>query len=599
MTTKYQYKIEGQLRSAKDVNFAEADFAICAFVADKEIDSAMVGMDGRYKLSFEGDPTPPTVELRLLPGKFRFPSAQCSSLVQAVSPQRFVLDTGHGATYRAVVNIPVSKQFIRNLHLETKTYRIHGDVYAQKFIIGGLTQKYSMRRLSGLRIDFYEVNQLLIPIITPLPSMKLVYPPPTERLLGSAYTDPNGSYDFKFQFTTNFITLAFLGDGKPDIKVRVSQFRDGAWRQVWDGVKNQAWESLTDWDISEDFAKDYSIPEEYVDPIPDPFPITDTVFQYTSLGLLQIDDFHIVKGYATSLPSELPFCLLSGKPFFSHQPFCGILRIFGVFATKAKQYQYYRIQVAPAVQDQVTGDWVASQDSTAWEDVTDPLNNLQWNDAKKCWDWQVLGPTPDTLVYRNIDIKPEAAWCEHTLKLTWNSANKPDGYYALRIIPCEANGDFEKDPQGNVVSRLMPVLRVDNSLPTANLQAESAGTCGNVTLGSDRKITFQVTADSPYGHILWTRLYGYRGKSGEQAGIDPGCYPLEKDRKDTSQNWDWVSPQYEEFTVDKQHPTSDLPFCSTMAYHFDLWVQGSATNGYDSELESRRVYKNVNLIISE
>ena len=589
MTAQYQYHIEGQLRSDQDVSFAEVDLAICALVRGKEVASASVGKDGKYSLDFEGGPTPSAVELRLVPVIFRQRADRSSGLVQNIDPRVFVLDRPHGTGYRAIVNFPVPKQFILNLQWVTKTYHLNGDVYSWWLVPQLPPQPPSivLTRLPNMQIDFYEVNRVIMwPQGNP--------PPMTERYLGSAYTDQFGHYDFKFQFTTNIITLVLFGDGKPDIKVRISQFFDGAWKQVF--------ESMTDWDIAESFTKDYKIPLTDVHPVSPGYVKPSTGFQYNELGLLPIDPIgapnsRIVKGYGTSREHD-PVAI-------SHQPFCGVLRIHGFFAA-VDNVQYYIVQVAPADENGPTGEWT---------DVIDSLYNNQKNQATGGWEPVWLGPTrvPDPVtpgkycyVYRNIDIDDERNWLEHALKVAWNTADPklyPDGYYALRIVPChDDKGNYDRDVHGNPkVAYPMPVLRVDNSIPEAVLQVDwervpqdnaKDKDCGLLKLGTDRNIPFKVKAYSPAGHILWYDLSATRGVQGSSAGN-----VIKKERGFDNPNWDLGPDQSETFSVATTNGCK-----AGMAYHFLLRVQGSATNGYYgyyTESEYQRAYSNVNLVVSE
>ena len=143
----------------------------------------------------------------------------------------------------------------------------------------------------------------------------------TEAYLGCAYTDPDGSYDFEFDFSyknSPWIWSVLFADKIPDIRARVSQFVDGLWTQIYEGP--------VDWDIAEDFHRDYFIPIDDVIPVPpEPSkPLTD--FSFISVGLLPIDASRIQLGYATADPLD-PYRIST----ISHQPFCGRLRIFGLF----------------------------------------------------------------------------------------------------------------------------------------------------------------------------------------------------------------------------------------------------------------------------
>ena len=567
MDEKARYVIEGRLRSAEDVNLAEVDLAVHAFVGGMEVGAAPVDKSGAYKLTFEGAKVPPSVELRLVPAWLHDKAVEFPGLVEVVSPLRFT-PAAQGAAHHATMDIYVSRQVVIDLHRATRTYRIHGTVYASFLCYppsGGLpTPPVILKKpLPAARLDFYEVNELRVPQIgRPVPL--------TERYLGTAFTAPDGGYDFKFDSTTNIWTAILFGDGKPDIEVRISQFRDGAWSQVY--------ESTTDWDISEDFVKNYLIPLEdaYIPPGGKALP---SGFRPIALGLLPLDTSRIVDGYATSGLGD-PIAL-------SHQPFCYTLRIFGLFGTLDNVLRY-KVQVTPSTKDSATDAWVSA--TGEWEDVMDPLNNQHWDDTERRWDWRALGPDPVTHIYTSIDLEPEADWFEHALKVTWNSANKPDGYYLLKIIPCDLQGNPMLDAQGKRIEYPLPVLRVDNTLPEVALAVKSPTPteCGALTLPTDRKLTFSVTAYSAAGHILWYTLNGERGLHDESAGVT-----LERTREGKP-TWTGAFDQDEVFTV---APRTNS--CPAMAYNFELLVQGSATNCYASELESRRVWRETNLIVQE
>ncbi len=262
----------------------------------------------------------------------------------------------------------------------------------------------------------------------------------------------------------------------------------------------------------------------------------------------------------------------------AHQPFCETLRVFGRFGDN-DQVLFYRVLLAAAKQD-AAGNWVADGPP---EDVVDPLNNQKWNEAERVWKWQVLGPDPATHAYRNVDREPEADWFEHELKVTWNSANKTDGYYLLKIVPCDEQGT----PTG--LGYELPVLRTDNTLPQAELTVQNPlpdAKCGSLTLRADRELTFAVTAYSPAGHILEYQLLGNRGLTARAAGdAVTGARPA-------GAKWNGVYQAPTVFTVN-----ADASGCSAVAYNFELMVQGAATNGYSSWLYSRRVWKQTNLVV--
>ena len=543
MSDKAMYVIEGRLRCAEDAGFAYAVLAVHAFVDGKEVGAALVDKTGAYKLAFEGGKTLPSVELRLVPARLKGEAAEFPGLVETVSPLCFA-PTDHGAEHHANMDIYVPKQLLIDLHWATRTCRIHGTVYAHSYL--GPTPLAPDKPLPGARLDFYEVNK-------PLPT--------ASRYVGTAFTARDGGYDFTFDL------VLLRGGGKLDIKVRISQFRDGAWSQVY--------ESMTDWDVSENFVKNYLVLFEDVYFPPTAAPLSNG-FRPVALGLLPLDADRISDGYATSKGGE-PIQIAQ----LSHQPFCETLRIFGLFGTD-DQVEYYKVKVTPAKKDSVTGTWISA--TGEWEDVVDPLNNLEWDEVKKRWEPQVLGPDPEKHMYWNIPYKAEADWFEYALRVTWNSANKPDGYYLLKIVPCNDQG-----VSSGHAEYILQVLRVDNTLPQAALVVKSPAPteCGGLTLPADGKITFSVTAYSAAGHIDSYTLSGKRGLHDDSAGGDI------KRTRGGDLIWTGVFNQEEVFTVDTTNNS-----CPVMAYHFQLIVQGSATNGYSTTLDARKVWQEMNLVVS-
>ncbi|TSA56432.1 hypothetical protein D4R42_03490 [bacterium] len=559
------YVIEGQLKSTGRVDFAKAKLAVHAFVGDVEVARADVDGQGRYKLAFEHMDKPPATELRVIPAKFSHRCSKTLTFSKTFSPSRY-MKKSKPLDYYATYDMYIPLDYIVLVQTITKTYHLHGAVYATKFIdVGGVPTPISIEPLPAAKIEFYEVDAPIIFILGTEPEL-------TEAYLGYAYTGPDGSYDFEFDFSykhSPWIWTWLFTDKKPDIRARISQFKDGIWMQVYEGP--------VDWDIVEDFARDYFVPEEDTIPIPDAGIKPDEGFRYTSIGLLPIDTTRIVKGYATAQLGD------PGRiSTVSHQPFCGTLRIFGLFA-ESPPVANYRVQIADADEDGPTG---------TWRDVTDSLHNRKWNSAMNKWDPLVLGPDPATGLYQNIDTEPEADWNEHALKATWNSANEPNGYYALRIIGYDASdtevGTFE-----------MPVMRVDNDRPDASLETLDTvmgpvTECGDLELGvsPNRWIRFRITAHDTEGHVLRYWLSGTRGKEALSAGTT-----LSEWRPDPGATWTGVK------NVEKQFEVALIPAslagCPALAYNFELHVHGLATDGYDKTPGSQRIKKETNLIVSE
>jgi len=565
--TSITYVIEGQVKSGEKIDFASEKLAVHAIINGVEVGSAEVDSKGRYKVTFEYKDQPPTTELRILPAKISLRKSKGFAISKTVSFARYRRDE---TIYRAAMDIRVAEEYFATWRRVTEEYRMHGVVWATTFRDDGSV--LSVEPLPAAKIEFYEVD------FDPLGFSSV----PTESYLGYAYTAPDGSYDFTFNFSYKTGIAYISVDQVPDIRARISQFVDGLWTQVYEGP--------VDWNVVQDFHCDYFVPIEDVIPVPDPPIKPDEGFRFVSLGLLPIDDDRIQLGYATSQ---------AGDPIqVSHQPFCDTLRIFGLWA-EVPPVSTYKIQIA-ATED---GDTVPEDDDPAWQDVTDPLRNSKWNETMRSWDVKVLGPDPDTGRYQNIDIEPEADWHEHALKVTWNSRNVADGYYALRIIGYDAS-DVE------VGTFRMPIIRVDNSLPEIELEVvgtseDAVSDCGVVQLGRDRMITFRVTAYDAEGHVKRYLLCGTRGKDSGKCGKipeDPSSAgeTIQVNRPSLVAGWVGVgypASHVEEFTT--YSLPSDLLHCPAVAYNFELHVRGLSTNGYSAEPVSQWAKKECNLVVSE
>jgi hypothetical protein len=550
------YTIEGQVKSAGKIEFTTEKLVVHALINGVELASAGVDARGKYKLTFNYREQPPATELCLLPTGVPLSSGQGLALTKIVSAARYA--TKKSGTYNAIHDLLVPLDYVKIWGTVTKNYHMHGVVYATTFLWG---MPISVEPLPAAKIEFYEADVPFIWLFGTEPAL-------TEAYLGHAYTAPDGSYDFTFNFSykTGFYTWYWLFTDKvPDIRARISQFVDGLWKQVYEGP--------VDWNIVQDFHRDYFVPKEDVIPVP-PGGVKPTEgFRFISLGLLPIDTTRIQLGYGTAQPSDP----VAG---ISHQPFCGTLRIFGLFA-ESPPVVSYKVQIATADEDSVVG---------TWQDVGDPLYNRRWNDVSHVWEAMVLGPDPVTGRYQNIDTQPEADWHEHALKVTWNSANVNNGYYALRVIGYDAAST-------EVGTFQMPIVRVDNSLPEISL--ETIGTsvgavtkCGALKLGLDRKIQFRVTAHDAEGHVKRYWLSGTRGKAATSAGAT-----IQETRPDPANRWVGVSNKLVEFTIAAL--PADLVGCPAVAYNFELHARGLATDGYSAEPVSQWEERENNLVVAE
>ena len=534
-----KFVIEGKVRGGIP---AELDLSVLAFCGQEILGCAQIKKNGDYKIEFMGE-KPVPVEIRILPTKFAKNVRKLPPGVRAsFAAGRFVAEK---ELYRSRYDLLLSKDQLSWFKKVVKTtYRMHGTVYVDNY-------PQWVQPLPGAKLDFYEVD-------------------PGEQYLGTAFSAPDGSYDFEFKFSVSFLLVLLGLAPKPDIRARISQLVDGNWVQVY--------ESPVNWDITADFSKDYFVPfGEYI-PAPEPEAKPAAGFRPVSVGLLPIDATRIVKGYATAQAGDP-----SRIAGIRHQPFCGVLRIFGLFA-ETPQVVKYKVQLAEADENGPSGDWT---------DLTDPLSNAKWNDSQKQWDNVGLGPDADNR-YQNIDIEPEWDWHEHALKLAWNSANKANGYYALRIIGYNAGG-------GEVHTEVLQVMRVDNTPPEIAFEAVETSLgpvtdCGHLRIpiipSSERWIRVRVTAYDPEGHMLRYSISGSRGKLAVSAGAT-----VVVERPASSGTWSGDKNVVKEFLVAAL--PANLASCPSVAYNLELHAYGSPTDCYAVELSSQHMKKETNLVVAE
>ena len=553
------FSIEGRLNSTKEIDFGKIKLAVHAFIGGTEVANSAVNEKGAFKLTYKREGQPLPTELRVLPAKFSPRASNTIAISETFSPARYIQKKKGTSAYSAVYDIRVPQGYLTAFQKITKTYHMHGTVWATKFVnVGGVPTPIDVHALPAAKIEFYEV------------SMPFWFTT-SEAYLGYCYSDPNGNYNFEFDFSyIKNLTIGpwwWLTDKIPDIKARISQFYNGAWIQIYEGP--------VDWDIVEDYERDYFIPLENIKPVPDEGVKPDEGFRFSSVGLLPIDTLRIVKGYATSQPLD-PISV-------SHQPFCETLYIFGLFAG-SPPIAKYRVEIADADENGPTG---------AFQDIKDPLANQKWNNAFHRWDGIVLGPDPTTGLYQNIDTEPEADWCLHALKATWNSANKPNGYYALKITGYDTNGTY-------VSEKTMPVIRIDNTAPDTEFTPlrtlnGDATECGVLLLsglsGANRWVKFKVKAVDSEGHVLKYWISGTRGKAAVTAG-----QTITVERPNLNANWNGEEVE-KDFIIDAR--PIELTGCPALAYNFELHVYGSPTNCYGGVPWSQQVKRETNLIISE
>jgi hypothetical protein len=478
-----------------------------ALVGGAEVARAAVGEGGAFKLKMDCEQIPERIDVEIF--RAGAPAEDAPRFRQALMWQAFQRSNG---LLRADVRFRLPKAVLKQI---TEDYSIEG--FAAAVESGAHTA------LRGARLDFYWQTS-----------------PGHERFGATAHARSDGSFTLQFSATHGL----FLLGGHVSAFAKVFQFVDGAWTQV----HVSAPQVVLPTPASNVFL--IEVPASSLTPTAPGASAPATGFRYTTVGLLPIDNTHLEHGYAVSAPGAG-----DGSPFWS------TLNIFGLFAA-GENVTEYTLEMAP-------GDPETNAASGAFTPVRDALVNAKWDDAQHAWIYQNLGPDPATGRYRCIDGEPEIDWLLHALKVTWNTAAVPDGYYVLRITGYKASG-------ASPVTAETPVLRIDNTPPTARLTPPGVGVCGGVALADGvGGIAFDVTASQPRGHIARYDLSGTRGRDGVSAGATR-----------TRAAGPWTAGVYfETFTV-ATLPT-DLAACPVLAYGFELIVTGSATNGYGAVPRTR------------
>lgn len=540
-TLLMDHVIEGNLQDGSQIDFAKEKLAVHAIVKGQEVAQTDVDSTGHFKVTFASDEQRPLTELRVTPAA-GVPIAAAATL----QPAQFSVQ-GNLAIANRDITISLGPPPWRY-----QSYHMHGQVFSQNLTI---------QPAPGLKMDFYDYN---------LPASHR----PEEIYLGTAYTDPEGAYDFNFAWSLLPSRAPYEYDREPDIRVHISQFVDGAWKEVLLGP--------VDWNIVPDFHRDFVVPADKLRLLPVTGTKPATGFALTGIGLIPVDSNHLIKGHAFTDEND-PETIKNMK----HRPFAETLRMGGWFAEKP-QITTYKVEIAEAYEDRLPGD----TKELAWEDVLDSLHNLKWDPTKQIWEHRFLGPDPVTHRFINIDTEPERDWFEHGLKFVFNSAAKRDGFYAFRIT------GFDAADRPTTVE--LPVLCFDNSVPEAELEAIKAEKCGGVKLDLTRQLDLKVTAHDDAGHMLDFGIFATRGSKPlpNDAVLFsippdiPGIYGPEHEVP-------YVGILDKQETVTVSALPAALAGCTAVAYNLELRVQGSATNGYSRRLDSQYVRKDINLIIPE
>lgn len=527
------YTIQGQLKSKGKIDFGKTKLLVQAVIDDIAVSSTKVDANGKYELNFKNSDKPIAAKITVVPEEQIKGYQNALMFHQIIDPGLFQKNARGEYSVRYDLNIPPTfvNPFIH------KSYHIHGDVAA----LGD--------HLIGAKIEFYEQAK---PILF-LPAT----PPLLEIYRGCAYTTIDGKYDFKFETTF----WRYSNDLKADIFAKIYAFKDNKWEKVYDSPIYK--------DIAEDCLLNFFVPIS----LPPHKDFPSEGFLFTSVGLLPIDSVRISEGYATSMAND--------PVKITCQPFCETLRISGLFGLD-KPVSTYKVDV---VETNQWGNQIGGENPTP---ILDALWNCYWDDVKKVWTSEFLGPDSKGL-YKNVDSDNAKIYCEPALKVSWDTLNgpskKPNGYYQLIIKGYGKNGE-------QIATNNMPFMRISNNFVERvkmDIQAVDANKCGFLALKGS-KIKLDANVFDPEGDVLDFYTVGTWGKDGKMAGR---VYDYPRPNNVRNWNGDQVECDYE---------LTDLSWevsCPSAAYNFELHIQGSATNCYSSTLETQRVKKETNLVVSK
>ena len=134
MERRIKYVIEGQLKSMGKVDFGKAKLAVHAFIEGVDVARADVDKKGSYKLTFEYGEKPPATELRVIPARFSKRCSRTLTLSKTFSPMRYVLKKRSPEYYYAEMEMAFPEDYRSIWFGITKTYHMHGTVYASTSI---------------------------------------------------------------------------------------------------------------------------------------------------------------------------------------------------------------------------------------------------------------------------------------------------------------------------------------------------------------------------------------------------------------------------------------------------------------------------------
>jgi len=548
MPTVIDHVIQGTVSNGDKIDFAKEKLAVQAFIKGQEVAQADVDASGHYKLTFKSGEERPTTELRVSSAAAESDASLASA--EILTPTQFVTEGNQSIAQRnltlpSAILVPAG-----GLGPLDRVLPICGQVFAW-------ITPHQFEEQRGLKLDFYSfqpsaelrIDQSMQP---PLIRTVIVW-----RKLHSytSYTDSDGVYAGCFSYKIPIIPpLRPVPD--PYFMVEISQFFEGNWNKVYnENIGLPVLRQYTHFDFLIPINKLVGSP---VCTAP------KTGFRFGTIGLIPCDEAHIVKGYVSSQ---------TGDPIMdlTHRPMRGVLRIFGLFA-EGSQVANYKFEIAATDENHVPDP----NATLKWEDLTDALNNRKRDSLTGYWQPQVMGPDPITHLYKNIDGEPERNWGEHALKFEWNSANKPDGFYALRIKALDKNNNPVMINNEPLVVE-MPVLRIDNSLPKVKIEAVGAQECGKV-VSTGGKLNFSITAYDPQGHVLSWYIRALAGRDAIELNNDPAALQFDPPANTGTPGEGVPAGTPEALTIVKLPP--NLQACDPLVYNFELIAIGSAVTGY-------------------
>lgn len=159
MKRETRYTLQGQVKAATKTDLASLDLVVLAFAEGQPVARSAVNAKGGYKLAFEWGDEPPSLELRVTPARMAHRAQRGLVFTKTLSPHRFVGRRHSALIYEGIYDLRVPGEYLVYLGKITKSYHLHGVVYAATYVdIMGTPTLMAVESLPGARLEFYEVD---------------------------------------------------------------------------------------------------------------------------------------------------------------------------------------------------------------------------------------------------------------------------------------------------------------------------------------------------------------------------------------------------------------------------------------------------------